>query len=151
MDTVKKPELDWNVTLVDTGLNTMTGGRIKKLSRIIGDEDFLLTYGDGVADVDIDKTIQLHKKSNRVLTMTAVRPIARFGELEIEDNLVVNFQEKPQMDQGWINGGFFVCTSKVFNYIKGDEEMLEREPMQRILKKEGISVYKHDGLALYGQ
>ena len=123
----------------------MTGGRIKKLSRIIGDEDFLLTYGDGVSDVDIDKTIQLHKKSNRVLTMTAVRPIARFGELEIEDNLVVNFQEKPQMDQGWINGGFFVCTSKVFNYIKGDEEMLEREPMQRILKKEGISVYKHDG------
>lgn len=145
MDTVKKPELDWNVTLVDTGLNTMTGGRIKKLSRIIGDEDFLLTYGDGVADVDIDKTIQLHKRSNRVLTMTAVRPIARFGELEIEDNLVVNFQEKPQMDQGWINGGFFVCTSKLFNYIKGDEEMLEREPMQRILKKEGISVYKHDG------
>ena len=141
----KSSEMDWNVTLVDTGLETMTGGRIKRLSDYIGSEDFLLTYGDGVADVDIEETIKLHKKSDKLLTMTAVRPSARFGELVIEDNSVESFEEKPQLDQGWINGGFFVCNAGVMEHIEGDHEMFEREPMQRIMSNGGMSAYKHEG------
>ena len=137
--------LDWNVTLVDTGLHTMTGGRVKRLKDFL-DDTFLLTYGDGVADVEIDKLVEFHKKSSNPLTLTAVRPTARFGELEIsESNKIVSFEEKPQMHSGWINGGFFVCEKEVLDLIEGDHEMFEREPMQRIITKKGISAYKHKG------
>lgn len=141
----KEPDMDWNVTLVDTGLDTMTGGRIKRLKDYIGDDEFLLTYGDGVADVDITAAVNLHRKSDKLITMTAVRPAARFGELDINDNAVVSFEEKPQLHQGWINGGFFVCHPEVVNYIDGDHEMLEREPLQRIIKGKGMAAYKHEG------
>lgn len=141
----KEPDMDWNVTLVDTGLNTMTGGRIKRLKDYIGEDDFLLTYGDGVADVDIPATIKLHNACDKLLTMTAVRPVARFGELEINGSTIESFKEKPQLDQGWINGGFFVCRSDVLNYIEGDDEMFEREPLQRIIEDGGIAAYKHKG------
>ena len=141
----KKPNFDWNVTLVDTGLNTMTGGRIKRLKSYIGENDFLLTYGDGVSDVDITSTIKLHKDSSKLLTMTVVRPVARFGEIEIEGDVVKSFKEKPQLHQGWINGGFFVCRSSILDFIDGDKEMFEREPMQRIIKSNGLGAYKHHG------
>ena len=141
----KEPDMDWNITLVDTGLDTMTGGRIKRLKDYLCDDEFLLTYGDGVADVDITATINLHRESDKLITMTAVRPAARFGELDINDNVVASFEEKPQLQQGWINGGFFVCHPDVINYIDGDHEMFEREPLQRIIKGKGIAAYKHEG------
>jgi glucose-1-phosphate cytidylyltransferase len=141
----KKSNMDWNVTLVDTGLNTMTGGRIKRLKNYIGENDFLLTYGDGVSDVDIPSTIKLHKESSKILTMTVVRPIARFGEINIEGDIVKSFEEKPQLHQGWINGGFFVCNPSILNYIDGDKEMFEREPLQKIIKVGALGAYKHYG------
>ena len=141
----KKSNMDWNVTLVDTGLNTMTGGRIKRLKNYIGKNDFLLTYGDGVSDVDISSTIKLHKESSKILTMTVVRPIARFGEIEIEKDIVKSFEEKPQLHQGWINGGFFVCNPRILNFIDGDNDMFEREPLQKIIKVGGLGAYKHYG------
>ena len=140
-----QPSLDWNVTLVDTGQDTMTGGRIKRLKEYINNDDFLLTYGDGVSDVDIPATIKLHRESTKLVTMTVVRPVSRFGELEIKGNIVQSFEEKPQLHQGWINGGFLVCDSRVLNHINGDYEMFEREPMQRIIKNSGITAYKHEG------
>ena len=133
------------VGIVDTGLDTMTGGRIKRLKDYIGEDDFLLTYGDGVADVDIAATIDLHNKCDKLVTMTAVRPVARFGELDINNNAVESFEEKPQLHQGWINGGFFVCHPNIINYIDGDHEMFEREPLQRIVKDKGMAAYKHEG------
>ena len=141
----KEPDMDWNVTLVDTGLDTMTGGRIKRLKDYIGEDDFLLTYGDGVADIDIAATIDLHNACDKLVTMTVVRPVARFGELDINDNVVESFEEKPQLHQGWINGGFFVCRPEVINHIEGDHEMFEREPLQRIIKDNGMTAYKHEG------
>lgn len=141
----KPPEFDWNVTLVDTGLDTMTGGRIKRLKDYIGEDNFLLTYGDGVSDVDISASIDFHKKCGKLATMTAVRPVARFGELDIKDESVISFKEKPQLHQGWINGGFFVCRPEILNYIEGDHEMFEREPLARIIEKNGLAAYKHEG------
>ena len=141
----KKSNMDWNVTLVDTGLNTMTGGRIKRLKNYIGENDFLLTYGDGVSDVDIPSTIKLHNESSKILTMTVVRPIARFGEINIEGGIVTSFEEKPQLHQGWINGGFFVCNPSILNFIDGDKEMFEREPLQKIIKVGALGAYKHYG------
>ena len=121
--------LDWNVTLVDTGLNTMTGGRIKRLRKHLKDESFMLTYGDGVADIDIKKLVEYHSNSNNLVTLTAVRPTARFGELKLNNNLVTAFQEKSQLNVGWINGGFFVCESEMLDFIADDTVMLEREPL----------------------
>ena len=141
----KKANLDWNVTLVDTGQNTMTGGRIKRLKSYIGENDFLLTYGDGVSDVDITSTIKIHEESSKLLTMTVVRPVARFGEIEIEGDVVKSFKEKPQLHQGWINGGFFVCKPNILDFIDGDKEMFEREPLQRIIRANGLGAYKHHG------
>ena len=139
-------DLDWNVTLVDTGLNTMTGGRIKRLSKYINNEAFMLTYGDGVSNVDIHNLIDHHKSSKKLVTLTAVRPTARFGELDIkENNIVASFQEKSQLKAGWINGGFFVCEPKLLEYISDDHIMLEREPLEMIAKESQLSAYKHDG------
>lgn len=137
---------DWRVTMVDTGLNTMTGGRIKRIQNYIGDEPFCLTYGDGVADVNIAQTIDLHRKSGKILSMMAYQPGGRLGVLDIGAGGIVNsFIEKPDETGTWINAGFFVCESKVFDFLGGDHEMFEREPMQRLLRKSEIHAYKHTG------
>ncbi len=141
-----KTEYDWNISLIDTGINTMTGGRIKKLQKIIGNETFLLTYGDGLADVDINKSLDFHKKNGKKMTVTAVRPNARFGELEISDNNIINkFEEKPQLHEGWINGGYFIIEPEFIDLIDGDENMLEREPMNRACEQKELIAYKHYG------
>jgi glucose-1-phosphate cytidylyltransferase len=137
---------NWKITLVDTGLNTLTGGRVKRLQNIIGDESFMLTYGDAVADVNIEELVKFHEKSNKIATVTAVHPVARFGELGINgDNEVLDFKEKPQVNQGWINGGFFVLNPEVFNYIEDDNTILEREPLENLTKENQLVAYKHAG------
>ena len=138
-------DLDWNVTLVDTGLNTMTGGRIKRLREHLKDESFMLTYGDGVADVDIKQLVEHHSNSDNLVTLTAVRPTARFGELELNNNLVTAFQEKSQLNVGWVNGGFFVCEPQILDFIEGDSVMLEREPLEMIAEKLRLGAFKHHG------
>ena len=137
----------WKVTLVDTGLDTMTGGRIKRAQKYIGDDTFLLTYGDGVSDVNIDHAIKLHKKHGKSLTMTAIQPEARFGNLDISDDLnIKNFIEKPKSEGGWINGGFFVCESKIFDYLSNDEScVFEQYPLQNLAKDGELYAYKHYG------
>jgi len=136
----------WRVTLVDTGLNTMTGGRVKRVQKYIGNEPFLLTYGDGVCDVDIKKLVEFHKKNKKLLTLTAVQPDARFGVLDIDSkNNVLAFKEKAKADSGWINGGFMVVEPKVFDYLSGDTTIFEREPLENIAKEKQLVAYKHDG------
>jgi len=137
----------WNVTMLYTGQNTMTGGRIKKAASYVGNEPFLLTYGDGVSDVDISKLIEDHKSSGKLITMTAVRPSGRFGVLSIDDkNTVTSFIEKPKGDGGWINGGFFVCQPEVMDYIdEGDDVIFERTPLEKLAKAGQLHAYKHDG------
>ena len=124
-------EEDWRVTLVDTGLETMTGGRVKRMQSYIGNEPFLLTYGDGVANVDLDALVSFHLKHGKLATVTAVRPTARFGELELDGDKVTKFQEKPQVDEGWINGGFFVIDPGFFELIDGDHTILEESPLEK--------------------
>ena len=139
-------DLDWNVTLVDTGLNTMTGGRVKRLQQVIGNDDFMVTYGDGLSNIDIHKLIQFHKNSGKIATLSAVFPTARFGELDIDDsNNVKTFMEKPQLGTGRINGGFFVFNSRIFDFIEGDETILERDPMENLVAENELAAYKHDG------
>lgn len=140
-----KEHRDWKVTLVDTGLETMTGGRIKRLQSFIGNESFLLTYGDGVADLDINSLLDFHKSHGKLVTLSAVRPAARFGDLDFDGDRVISFQEKPQLHEGWVNGGFFVCEPEIFDYIDGDSQMLEREPLERIVAAGELMAYKHDG------
>jgi len=137
----------WKVTLVDTGLNTMTGGRIKRAQKYIGDESFMLTYGDGVSDVDIKSLVECHNSHDKAITMTSVQPEGRFGALEIEDgNNVKSFIEKPKGDGHWINGGFFVCDSKVFDYItEGDETVFEQAPLVNLAKDGEMIAFKHNG------
>ena len=136
----------WKVTLLDTGLNTMTGGRIKRAMSHIGKEPFLLTYGDGVADIDITESIKFHKTQGKKITMTAVQPAGRYGALNIEDSgLVSDFLEKPPGDGAWINGGFFVCEANVFEYIDNDSTLFEQEPLARLAKEGELSAYKHNG------
>ena len=122
---------NWKVTLVNTGQDSMTGGRVKRMQSYIGDEPFLLTYGDGVADINIDELLAFHKEHGKMVTVSAVRPAARFGELEMNGNQVSNFQEKPQLHEGWINGGYFVINPEFFDLIDGDSTMLEREPLEK--------------------
>ena len=138
-------ETDWRVTLVDTGLETMTGGRIKRLKKFVGNEPFMLTYGDGVANIDIDALLKFHKSHGKMVTLTAVRPSARFGDLDFDGNRVVSFEEKPQLHEGWINGGFFVCQPELLDYIDNDNQMLEREPLERIVNDGELMAYKHEG------
>lgn len=134
----------WKVTLVDTGELTMTGGRIKRIKDHI-DGTFCLTYGDGLADIDITMLIEFHQKSEALCTLTAVQPLGRFGSLEISGDRVSSFIEKPQGDGGWINGGFFVCSNKILNYIDNDETIWERGPLERISSQGALSAYKHLG------
>jgi glucose-1-phosphate cytidylyltransferase len=139
-------EEDWTVTLAETGENTLTAGRIRRIRQHIGDdEDFFLTYGDGVGDVDVNAALALHKKHGKALTLTAVHPPGRFGEISLADgDLVTAFNEKPQAEAGWINGGFFVVSRKVFDYLEvSDDVMFEREPMQRIAADRQLVAYRH--------
>ena len=138
-------DTDWRVTLVDTGLETMTGGRIKRMKSFIGNEPFMLTYGDGVADIDIDALLKFHKNHGKMVTLTSVRPAARFGDLEFEGARISSFQEKPQLHEGWINGGFFVCQSEVLDLIDDDSQMFEREPLERVVEAGELMAYKHQG------
>jgi glucose-1-phosphate cytidylyltransferase len=145
IDSHQVDNADWRVTLVNTGLDTMTGGRIKRLKSFIGNEPFMLTYGDGVADIDIDKLLKFHKKHGKMVTLTSVRPSARFGDLEFDGDCVSSFQEKPQLHEGWINGGFFICEPEVFDFIDNDSQMFEREPLERVVKAGELMAYKHQG------
>jgi glucose-1-phosphate cytidylyltransferase len=135
----------WKVTLLETGLNTMTGGRIKKAEKFIGNEPFLLTYGDGVSDVDLAELISFHKKHKKLVTMTAVQPEGRFGALETRGDQVDSFLEKPKGDGSWINGGFFVCQPEVLKYIKDDQTVFEQEPLQTLARDGQLFNYKHSG------
>ncbi|MEG0576536.1 MAG: glucose-1-phosphate cytidylyltransferase [Bacilli bacterium] len=137
---------NWKVTIIDTGLNTMTGGRIKKIKKYVDNETFLMTYGDGVSDVDVNELIYEHNYNNKLLTLTTVQPGGRFGSLEINDKgIVKSFQEKNNEDGGWINGGYMVINPKVFEYINDDMTIFEKEPMEKLVNEENIYAYKHKG------
>lgn len=136
----------WRVTLLDTGSETMTGGRIKRAAPHVGAETFMLTYGDGVSDVDLEALLSFHRRHGKALTMTSVRPDGRFGTFAAEpDDRVSMFLEKPRGDGAWINGGFFVCEPRLFEYLEGDATVLEREPMQRMAAEGELFTYRHDG------
>jgi glucose-1-phosphate cytidylyltransferase len=135
----------WKVTVVDTGLNTMTGGRVKRIAPYIGNETFMLTYGDGVSDVPFDKLVEFHKKHGRICTITSVKPEGRFGILDIEGDTITSFREKSKKDVGYINGGFMVLEPKIFDYIAGDSTVFEREPLERIAAEGQMMAYKHNG------
>lgn len=137
---------DWNVSLIDTGALTMTGGRLLRLKPfLVNDGTFMLTYGDGVSDVDVNALVKFHKAHGKIATVTAVRPPVRFGELIIENEKVSHFQEKPQAGEGWINGGFFVFEPEIFNFIKDDTTFLEREPLETLAQMGELMAYKHSG------
>jgi len=136
---------DWLVDLVDTGQSTMTGGRIKRLAEKVGNETFMLTWGDGISTVNLKRLLEFHRSHGKLATVTAVRPPARFGRLEMQGDLVTEFTEKPQLGEGWINGAFFVLEPEVFNYIDGDATMFEREPLEALASEGQLMAYKHDG------
>jgi glucose-1-phosphate cytidylyltransferase len=136
----------WTISLVDTGVASMTGGRIKRIQSYIGNETFMLTYGDGVGNIDIAQLVEFHKKHNKYCTVTAVQPSGRFGALNLDSNdAVFSFKEKPNGDGSWINGGFFVCEPQIFDYIAGDATIWEREPMENIAKDNQMVAFKHSG------
>lgn len=135
----------WRVTLVETGENTQTGGRLKRIRPYVDDADFCLTYGDGVSDVDITATVAQHRKSKRLATLTAVQPPGRFGSLNLAQRKVVSFEEKPKGDGGWINGGFFVLSPKVIDFIEGDSTIWERSPMEKLASEGELEAYFHKG------
>ena len=135
----------WRVTLVDTGLETMTGGRLKRVMPYLGQEPFFLTYGGGVADIDLDKLLRYHREKGKTATMTAVRPEGRFGVAEITDGCVTAFREKSDFDSGWINGGFFVMEPGIFSEIEGDTTVLEKRPLERLAAKGELAAYCHRG------
>lgn len=145
MEVHKKRTEPWRVTIVDTGEETMTGGRLKRVKGYIGDETFCFTYGDGVGDVDITKTIELHRAAQRKATLTAVQPPGRYGALGIEGDRITQFQEKPEGDGAWINGGFFVLEPSAIDYISGDAMPWEREPLETLAAEKELTVYKHQG------
>jgi glucose-1-phosphate cytidylyltransferase len=135
----------WNVTLVDTGDSTMTGGRLKRVAPYIGHETFCLTYGDGVSDVDISTLIAHHKAAGKLATVTAIQPPGRFGSLQIDSSLVQRFQEKPAGDGVWVNGGFFVLEPAVLSHIEGDDTVWEEQPLQQLAHSGELTAYKHNG------
>ena len=141
----EQDEIDWKVTLVDTRLHSMTGGRVKRMKPYVGNVTCLLTYGDGVSDVDLDQLIAFHKSHGKMVTVTAVHPGARFGELEIHGEKVTSFQEKPQIGEGWINGGYFVIEPEFFDLIQGDRMILEREPLERVAQMGELMAFQHKG------
>ncbi len=135
----------WKIDLIDTGSSTMTGGRVRRLRETIGEEPFMLTYGDGVADIDIDALREFHRAHGKMMTISAVHPKAHYGELEIEDDLVTAFKEKPQFKQSWINGGFMVIEPTIFELIEGDDTVFEREPMETVVARGELMAYRHTG------
>jgi len=136
---------DWRIHCIDTGHDTMTGGRLQRLRDAIGDEPFLCTYGDGLSNVPIDQLLAFHKASGKIATVTAVHPPARFGMLDIEGDVVKTFSEKPQTNKDWINGGFFVFEPEIFDHIGGDESLLERDVLESLAKQEQLAAFRHDG------
>ncbi|MBL51930.1 MAG: glucose-1-phosphate cytidylyltransferase [Candidatus Marinimicrobia bacterium] len=145
LTTHQKHSVDWRVTLVDTGLNSMTGGRVKRMKDYIGKETFMLTYGDGLADININDLLSFHKKHGKMVTVTAVHPGARFGELDIDGEVVTSFKEKPQLAQGWINGGFFVVEPEFFDLITDDSTILEKDPLESVAEMGELRSFKHEG------
>ena len=142
----KKKIKNWKVTVIGTGLNSMTGGRLKRLEKYLKNQTFFMTYGDGLSDVNIKKLLKFHLKHNKIATLTAVRPPARFGALKISSKEIVTyFKEKSSLDEGWINGGFFVLEPKIFKFIKNDQTFFEREPLQKISDLKSLCAYKHKG------
>ena len=140
-----KKELKWNVKVIDTGQNTMTGGTIKRLKKYLKNDYFLITYGDGISNVNIKKLVTFHKKNKKIATLTAVRPPARFGAIKISNKKVKYFKEKSSLDEGWINGGFFVMSKKIFDYLRSDSTYLERKPFEELTKKKQLLAFKHTG------
>jgi len=140
-----KKFFDWNIRLIETGTNTMTGGRLKRLQKYIGNETFMMTYGDGLSNINLKNLLKFHKKNKKLVTLTAVRPPARFGALKIKGHQVTYFKEKTKLDEGWINGGFFVMEPNFINFIKKDNTFLEREPLEIVTKKKQLAAYKHEG------
>ncbi|MFK7900099.1 MAG: glucose-1-phosphate cytidylyltransferase [Cyclobacteriaceae bacterium] len=136
---------DWKVTLVDTGKDTMTGGRIRRAKDYINNEPFLCTYGDGVCDANIHELVNFHKEHKKLMTITSVQPEGRYGALEMEGNAIKSFMEKPKGDGSWINGGFFVCQPEVMDYIDGDETIFEQTPLQTLAKENQLEAFKHEG------
>ena len=141
----KNNKFGLKVKIIDTGQKTMTGGRIRRLKNYLKNEAFFLTYGDGVSDVNIRKLLKFHKKSKGIATLTAVRPPARFGAIKISGNKVKYFREKSRLDEGWINGGFFIFEPEIFNYLKGDKTFLEKEPLTKLGFQKKLNAFKHEG------
>ncbi len=136
---------DLNINLIDTGSETLTGGRVKRLEKYLNKEKFLLTYGDGLANININDLISFHEKHKKIVTMSAVRPPARFGALTLKDNKIMKFKEKVQLNDNWINGGFFVMDPKFFQYLKNDQTILEKEPIENAVKDDEIRAFRHEG------
>ena len=141
----KKKKTDWKITFIKTGLKTMTGGRLKRLQKYLNKDTFMLTYGDGISNVNLKKLLNFHKRNKKIATLTAVRPPARFGNIKLVGNQVRYFKEKSKLDEGWINGGFFVIEPEFFKFIKNDKTYLEKEPLEKITKKKQLVAYKHKG------
>jgi len=141
----KKKFFDWNINLIETGNKTMTGGRLKRLKKYIGNETFMMTYGDGLSNINLKKLLKFHKKNKKILTLTAVRPPARFGALKLKGQRVSYFKEKSRLDEGWINGGFFVIEPEFFKFIKNDSTYLEREPLEKLTRKKQLAAFRHEG------
>ena len=140
-----KKFFDWNINLIETGKNTMTGGRLKRLKKYIGKKTFMMTYGDGLSDVNLKKLLKFHKKNKKLVTLTAVRPPARFGAIKLKGRSVSYFKEKSKLDEGWINGGFFVMEPEFLKFIKNDNTYLEREPLEQMSKKRQLMAFRHEG------
>jgi glucose-1-phosphate cytidylyltransferase len=136
---------DWIIHLKNTGLETNTGGRIKRLAQLLKNETFMLTYGDGVCNIDLHDLLEFHRAHGRIVTVTAVRPPARFGGLVFDGDIVADFTEKPQIGEGWINGGYMVCEPEIFNYLKGDESNLEADALERLATDRQLAAYRHEG------
>ena len=141
----KNKKFDWKIKIIDTGQKTMTGGRLKRLEKYLKNETFLLTYGDGLSNVNIKKLIKFHKNNNAIVTLTAVRPPARFGAIKIKGKKVSYFKEKSRLNEGWINGGFFVMEPNIFRFIKNDKTFLEKEPLSNLGRKNKLNAFKHNG------
>ena len=139
----KNKKFPWKIELVETGYKTMTGGRIKRLKKYLDKEKFFLTYGDGVSNINIKKLLKFHIKNKKIATLTAVRPPARFGAIKIKKNHVKYFKEKSKLDEGWINGGYFVFEPEILKYIKNDSTYLEKEPLEKLSRKKQLMAYKH--------
>ena len=144
-DFFSKKFFDWNIHLIETGKNTMTGGRLKKIKKFIGEETFFMTYGDGLSNVNLNKLLKFHKKNKKLVTLTAVRPPARFGVLQLKGKFVSYFKEKSRTDENWINGGFFVMEPGFFKFLRNDNTILERNPLERVARMNQLAAFKHEG------